>query len=76
MAEKAILVTSSNVEELNKRYHEIGTGVLVTPGYWLVAPYRQLDGPYELLTKINFEKTYRIVGDIRNGFKEVERINV
>lgn len=72
MAEKAILVTNSNVEELNSRFQAEGTGVPAAVGYFLVADFGA-DGAYDMISAATFNDLYTKGAELRNGFFEAVR---
>jgi hypothetical protein len=72
MAEKAILVTNANVEQLNNRFQNDGTGVPAAVGYYLVAQFGQ-DGAYEMLSAATFNEKYEMGEPLNNGFFEAIR---
>lgn len=75
MAEKAILVTPANREELNSRFQHDGPGVPASIGYYLVAPFG-VDGHYDMLNAATFNELYTAGPVLRNGFFEAVRKDI
>lgn len=69
MAQKAVLVTAENREQLNSRFFQEGTGVPMAIGYYLVSGFGDHLG-YELLNSANFNAKYDQGETFRNGFFE------
>ena len=75
MAEKAILVTNANVEELNSRFQNEETGVPAAVGYFLVAGFGE-DGAYDMVSASTFATLYDKGPELRNGFFEAVRKDI
>lgn len=74
MAEKGIVVTKDNQDDLTTRFNPQDLHVKITPGYIFVRDFGEDDGNYVLLTQPIFEANYQWYGDpLRNGFREVRR---
>lgn len=58
MAQKAILVTNANREELNNRLQQDATGVPMAVGYYVVMLFGADDRNYEMLSKASFNQLY------------------
>lgn len=69
MAQKAVLVTEANLDELNSRFFQEGTSVPMAVGYYLVAGFGD-HLSYELLNSANFNAKYTQGETLRNGFFE------
>lgn len=69
MAQKAILVTESNLDELNNRFFQEGTSVPMAVGYYLLSGFGD-HLSYELLNSANFFAKYDKGETLRNGFFE------
>jgi len=69
MAQKAVLVTANNVDQLNTRFFKEGSGVPAAIGYYLVAFFGD-DGDYDMLSAANFNAQYDKGEVLRNGFFE------
>ena len=72
MAEKAILVTNANVEELNSRFQNEETGVPAAVGYFLVAGF----GEDDMVSASTFATLYDKGPELRNGFFEAVRKDI
>lgn len=72
MADKAILVTKSNIEQLTNRFQQEGTGVMPAIGYYLVAQFGD-DGDYDMLSPAIFNEKFTKGETLRNGFFEAVR---
>lgn len=70
MAQKAILVTNANRDQLANRFNEDNsTGVPIAVGYYLVANFGDHFG-YEMLSAAKFNAKYLIGEKLKNGFFE------
>jgi len=70
MAQKAILITNANRQEIANKYNEgEATGVPIAVGYYLVAGFGDHLG-YEILSAANFAQLYERGSNIQNGFFE------
>ena len=72
MADKAILITKANVEELTTRFQNDNTGVMPAIGYYLVAQFGQ-DGDYDIVSPAIFNEKFTKGETLRNGFFEAVR---
>lgn len=57
MAQKAILVTAANVQQLTSRFQNDGTGVTPAIGYYLLAGFGE-DGDYDIVSSANFAAAF------------------
>lgn len=70
MAQKAILITAGNRDNLAKRFsEEHSTGPALAIGYYLVSGFGD-HLSYEIISAANFAQIYERGPDIRNGFFE------
>ena len=74
MSAKAIHISPSNIQQLKGRFEIEDVTEPLEVGYFLVKDFSEDDQPYILLTKDNLLKNFTIVGKLRNGFIEIERI--
>jgi hypothetical protein len=72
MAQKATLVTADNKDQLTTRFYDLGSGVPIAIGYYLVAFFGE-DGDYDMLSAAKFNELYEKGTPISNGFFEAIR---
>jgi hypothetical protein len=76
MAQKAVLVTAANIEQLRSRFQADGTGVEPAIGYYLLAGFGE-DGDYDMVSAANFNAQFTIGPKLRTeGFFEAIRKEV
>lgn len=69
MAQKAILVTPDNKDQLTSRFYDLGSGVPIAIGYYLMAYFGE-DGDYDMVSSAVFNAKYTKGETLRNGFFE------
>lgn len=71
---KAILITEQNARALELEYDLEDEQLDGWEGFWLVADFgeKSLGKIRGYLTKVGLDRTYEIVGDLENDYKELK----
>lgn len=70
---KAILITESTITMLASRYRIDAEDYAdrLPMGYWFVTDFGEEIQSFDVVTAVNFDLWFVVVGDILNGWKEV-----